>query len=416
MITEYFEGNTLFDFVNIESKMYNRKSIAKIIFNLLSLAKDLKSNGIKQFYFLPKNIFCNYNEHEQFKLQVFFCNDLDIDDDYIYNQTNFLYKMLFNVIKENNIQWQIGVLMLNLIYGTIPFISEQEDHKELYKELLEYIGQNPIEDISKNVLCVLLNNKELKSSIEKEYFTKSKNSSKVFNLFNEIDTEQLNTLFNSFRNYLFITKHYQIFNELSYINDRISLMSSLFDKTTSISIKDIKERLSPLLGESLISIEIEKLKEDEHYNSLRCTYNLSSFYNEMFLVIYNQLYRQFNRLYNTINSKKSNLIHALSFDSHPIFEILIQKVKYSNYPTISSEQYFSILFETFITSLLGNDNLSSILSTLKTDNNNKFIFEDNCYIIDSKWYTNEDIFHIDSLINEHCSSSDICSSENEEEL
>lgn len=166
--------------------------------------------------------------------------------------------------------------MLNLIYGTIPFISEQEDHKELYKELLEYIGQNPIEDISNNVLCVLLNNKELKSSIEKEYFTKSKNSSKVFNFFNEIDTEKLNTLFNSFRNYLFITKHYQIFNELSYINDRISLMSSLFKQKTSISIKDIKERLSPLLGESLISIEIEKLKEDEHYNSLKWTYNFNS--------------------------------------------------------------------------------------------------------------------------------------------
>ena len=136
----------------------------------------------------------------------------------------------------------------------------------------------------------------------------------------------------------------------------------------------------------------------------------------MFLVIYNQLYRQFNRLYSTINSTKSNLIHALSFDSHPIFEILIQKIKYSNYPSISSEQYFSMLFDTFLTSLLGNDNLSSILSTLKTDNNNKFIFDDNCYIIDSKWYTNEDVFHIDSLINEHCSSSDICSSENEEEL
>ena len=58
----------------------------------------------------------------------------------------------------------------------------------------------------------------------------------------------------------------------------------------------------------------------------------------MFLVIYNQLYRQFNRLYSTINSTKSNLIHALSFDSHPIFEILIQKIKYSNYPSISSEQ------------------------------------------------------------------------------
>ena len=197
--------------------------------------------------------------------------------------------MLFNVIKENNIQWQIGVLMFNLIYGTTPFISEQEDSKELYKELLDYIEQNPIEDISKKVLCVLLNNKELKSSLEKEYFTKSKNSSKVFNLFNEIDTGRLDKLFSSFRNYLFITKHYQIFNEFSYINDRISLISSLFENRTSISIKDIKERLSPLLGDSLISIEIEKLKEDEHYNSHK--YNLSSFYKEMFLVIYNQLYR-----------------------------------------------------------------------------------------------------------------------------
>lgn len=209
MITEYFEGNHIFEFVNIESKMYNQKCIAKIIFNLIALSKDLKSNGVHKLYLSPNNIFCHYSEQKQFKLQVFFNSDLDIDDEYILNQTNFLYTMLFSVIKDsNNIQWQIGVIMFNLIYGTTSYISEIKEHKELYKDMMNYIEENQIEDISKKVLKTLLNNKELKSSLEKEYFTKSKNNCKEFNLFNEIETEKLDRLFTSFKNYHFISKHY----------------------------------------------------------------------------------------------------------------------------------------------------------------------------------------------------------------
>ena len=413
IISENFEGEKLIEFANIENKYYNKILIKKIIYNLLCLQKDLNALGINEYYFSPDNIFCFFNDKDKFKLTYYFSNQIDINDSFISPETNLIYKIMFQTVKStSNQEWQIGFIMYILFYGEIIQYKKLSSYKEIYKEMKEYIEKTLSDETTGKVMITLLSNKKLRSSLEKEYLQKNKNS-KIINLLNEFDNDKLDSIQTSMSNYVFLAQHYQLFNELLDINKKISLVLSVI-QSNEVTLSELKIKLSTLLGDSLTEMEIEKIKSVDNIKDNNRIININDFYSEMFLINYNQQYRLFKRIYSKITVSKENLIKILSYDTHQVFQRIMQSVKEIKESEITSEIYYSILFDVFCKEVIGPNHLIEILEKHKLENNNKFIVSNNSYIVASKWYSNEDNCHMDSLIKDHCSSSDICSSDEEE--
>ena len=384
--------------------------IKKIIYDLLCLQKDLNALGINEYYFSPDNIFCFFNDKDKFKLTYYFSNQIDINDSFISPETNLIYKIMFQTVKStSNQEWQIGFIMYILFYGEIIQYKKLSSYKEIYKEMKEYIEKTLSDETTGKVMITLLSNKKLRSSLEKEYLQKNKNS-KIINLLNEFDNDKLDSIQTSMSNYVFLAQHYQLFNELLDINKKISLVLSVI-QSNEVTLSELKIKLSTLLGDSLTEMEIEKIKSVDNIKDNNRIININDFYSEMFLINYNQQYRLFKRIYSKITVSKENLIKILSYDTHQVFQRIMQSVKEIKESEITSEIYYSILFDVFCKEVIGPDYLIEILEKHKLENNNKFIVS---YIVASKWYSNEDHCHMDSLIKDHCSSSDICSSDEEE--
>ena len=132
----------------------------------------------------------------------------------------------------------------------------------------------------------------------------------------------------------------------------------------------------------------------------------------MFVILFNQQLRQFKRLYSQIETINI-VIDILLFDSSEFSNKMISKLKEKKEEKITEELYLHLIIEILFALAKNKKNhLKRLFDNQKTANYN--ICNDSCFIVDSKWYSNEDFCHIESLIKDHCSSSDICSSSEDE--
>lgn len=411
IITENFEGNKLFDTNNIEIKLYNEKIIKKIIKYLHSLIEDFCTLKIKHFSFFPQNIFWSLNENQKLKLHVFYDNETIKNDEYINEKSNFFYKLFFKVYNGQNISyWQLGLIMFLLFYGYPSFLNCQDKNmKEIPQKLEKFVSKNEKDENHKLILLTLLNNKSLREGKIK-WKKRKKNDDSFYNSKQEI--KKMETIQKFFLSYSFLYKHYEIINEFNLINDKVDILSkSISDITQSIPFSNLFSIYSNYIGSSMIAMEMEKIKTDhnlEHGSKI----NMDFFYTQMFAILFGQQLRQFKRLYSQIDGINI-VIDILFFDSSEFSKKMISKLQEMKKGKIDEELYLDLIIEIMFSLVKNKKNhLNRLIENKNTANYD--IGNDSSFIADSKWYSNEDFCHIESLIKEHCSSSDICSSSEEE--
>lgn len=413
IITENFEGNKLFDTSNIEIKLYNEKIIKKIIKYLHSLIKDFCTLKIKHFNFFPQNIFWSLNDNEKLKLHVFYDNETIKNDEYINEKSNFYYKLFFKVYNGQNINyWQLGLIMFLLFYGYPSFLNHKDnDMKDVPQKLEKFVSKNEKDETHKKILVTLLNNKSLSDEkIKINWKNCKKNEDSFYNSKQEL--EKMETIKNFFLSYSFLYKHYEIINEFYLINEKVEILSkSVSDITQSVPFSNLFTIFSNHIGSSMISMEMEKIK-GEYNLEYGATINMDFLYTQMFVILFNQQLRQFKRLYSQIDTINI-VIDILLFDSSEFSNKMISTLKEKKEEKITEELYLHLIIE-ILFALTNNkkNHLKRLFDNQKTANYN--IGNDSCFIVDSKWYSNEDFCHIESLIKDHCSSSDICSSSEDE--
>ena len=403
IICEYFDGNKLYDECNIELAKYNEHALSKILKKIMKAIQTLRRNGINDYYVDPQNVFCNFTfKSNKIIVKVFY-------NQFFADKTNFMcdkVKNAFNpvALSRNKEEWSLGVLMFSMLFGSV---SAYIENGFLEEKVFVQITNSLISKHCKELLLSLLqvksgNGMSCKIGLSCEF---------IANASADCPQKFEGKLIKGVKRFFLESCFYH--KALLFCEDYLHMNHSVrLDKMYSESSGDVKGCYS------LYNMIVEKRKNEEQDVQL----DMNMFLNDIRLFRIRQQIHQLRRIYSKIDSNKDNVVLILSLSEHDIFKEAVKAIQNgsgSNDAHGDDKVSFDLFFKTLYDKLnefISNDsnshnyliNIIGRFQSIDTKNfNKKFL------MIANKWYSSEDCFDVESLINDHCSSSDIGSSEND---
>ena len=398
IICEYFDGNKLYDECSIELTKYNEYSLSKILKKIMKAIQALKRNGINDYYVNPQNVFCDFTfKKNKIIVKVFY-------NQFFTNKTNYMcdkVKNAFNPVKltRNKEEWSLGVLMFSMLFGSV---SAYVENAFLEEKVFTQITNSLISKHCKELLLSLLqvkngNGMSCEIGLSCEFIAKANES-----CLQKFESKLIKGVKRFFLESCFYYK------ALLFCEDYLHMNNSLrIDKMYSGGSNDVVKGCY-----SLYNMKIEKMKNEEQDVALE----MEAFLNDIRLFRIRQQIHQLRRIYSKIDNNKDNVVLILSLSEHSIFREVLKAIQSgSNANNEDDKISFDLFFKTLydkLNNFISNDNrLINIIGKFQSIDTKNFNKE--FLTIANKWYSSEDCFDVESLINDHCSSSDICSSDND---
>ena len=404
IICEYFDGNKLYDECSIELAKYNEYALSKILKKIMKAIQTLKRNGITDYYVDPQNVFCNFTfKKNKIIVKVFY-------NQFFTGKTNYMcdtVKHVFNplTLSKNKEEWSLGVLMYSMLFGSITaYIDNAFAEQKVFVQITNSLISKHCKELLLSLLQVRNGNgMSCEIGLCCEFIAKAN-----VTCLQKLEGKLIKGVKRFFMENCFYYKALLFCEDYIHMNDSIRI-----DKMYNESITNSNTNSNVIY--SLYKLKHEKMKNEEQDVEL----DMNVFLNDIRLFRIRQQIHQLRRIYSKIDNNKDNVVLILSLSEHDIFKEVIKVIQanngnnndHSNNNKISFDLFFKTLYDKLNT-FISNDTTNYLINiigkfqSIDTKNFNKEFL-----IIANKWYSSEDCFDVESLINDHCSSSDICSSE-----
>ena len=391
LICEHFDGNKLYDECNVEIEKYSEYTLSKIIKKIMKAIITLKEHDIYDYYVDPQNIFCNFTSNKKIIIKVLY-NQFFIGNNTTHDKIrNIFYIQCFTHKRE---ECSLGILMYMMLFGNIRLLNETEIFEEkVYNQIKQSVISSQCKELLLNLLQIYNGNAmTCEKGLKSDFIMKANVLSKY-----ELEGKLLQNIS------LF-------FNEICFYYKTISFCESYIHMNNSLCLEiDINNSKSNEY--SLFNMKKEKIETEESDINV----NVISFLNDICLFRIKQQVHQLRRIFGKINNTKSNVVQILSLYKNEMFTKVISVLNGIKNDNVNFNECFTVIFEELNETIAKERNhLGKLIKGFQSVNMKNF----NKEFIDiaNKWYISEDCFDMESFVNGHCSSSDIDSSDNDEQI